>query len=359
MLTSCGNKNHIGKGKSQYPEAITFTDSIIPDVRSLDGRRLAFPELPEPLTIVQQGRFIYLVNSDRTKSRISAYTKDGKWLADFLSRGRGPGEALGGRYLYFSPVNQALVHTDFKQRKVLMYEMASLEDILEKIEAGANKDSLAIRPQKEIRLGNTPNWRSYPTTDQVVSLISTAENDPWIVTSDYAGRVIRSCGVYPELPEVVDDLFLSQIFQCNAVVDSSVGKMAVLYQNTDLIDIYDLQTGKRLQRKHGPSVFYPEFKCEKHGNTYPVFSINGQTRDAYFVCVERGDLIWASYSGNTVSDQVQKIQHIYAFDWEGNPKMKFNLDRSILSFDVDPIDRIIYVLSYEEDGKSYIYCYDY
>ncbi len=358
LLFSCTTTTSPSETGSSYPEAVIFTDSDIPDTNSLIGERLPFPELFEPLTIVQQDGFIYLVNSDRAKNRISAYTSEGKWLRDFLSRGRGPGEVLGGRYLYFSALNNELVYTDFKQRKVLLYDTDSLRNSLNQIVNSPDLAAITIRPQHEIRLGDTPCWRSFPSRNEVFSLVLASDDAPLIVTNDKTGQVVRSFGAYPELAEPVGVQYLSQIFQCNAVVDSAVSRMAILYQSTDLIDIYDLKTGKRLHRRHGPSLFYPKFRCEQKGNAYPAFSINGETRDAYFVCVERGGLIWASYSGNAVSDKVQKIPYIYAFDWDGNPVMKLRLDQRILSFDVDPEHRQIYVLSYE-DGLSYVYRYAY
>lgn len=359
IVFSCAGPKNPGGG-SQYPGAETFTDSLVPEVRSLTGEKLPFPELMEPLALVQQNGYIYLVNSDRMKNRISVYTTDGRRLCDMLSRGRGPGEALSGRYLYYAPQRNALVHTDYVQQKVLLYDVDTLENNLSRLAGGADRDGIVIRPQEEIRLDETACWRSFPARNgETVSLTLSEGDRPWIITTAPNGTLLRSCGAHPALPDAVDPVYWSQIFACNAVVDSAAGRMAVLYQNTDLLDIYDLATGERLHRLHGPAGFYPKFRCERQGNTYPAFSIDGETRDAYFVGVSRGSLIWASYSGHTVSDEIQPVQHIYAFDWEGTPRMKFTVDRPVLSFDVAPESRTIYVLSYEEDGNSHVYRYVY
>ena len=39
---------------------------------------------------------------------------------------------------------------------------------------------------------------------------------------------------------------------------------------------------------------------------------------------------------------------IYTFDWEGNPKVKYTLDRDIISIAVDESNEVLYALQFGE-----------
>ncbi len=174
-------------------------------------------------------------------------------------------------------------------------------------------------------------------------------------------KSLTKFGAYPEHSGVSEHSYC-QALDSHVAVDSANNRVAVFYWYTDLFEIYDVDSGERLARVHGPDGFYPRFREEFVNNAAIAYPIYGETRTAYFNCIDRGGMLWASYGGFYFASESPKhpIVYLYAFDWNGKPLMKFKLDHKISGFDVDPARRTIYTsVEDKSTGNFHLYRYVY
>jgi hypothetical protein len=210
-------------------------------------------------------------------------------------------------------------------------------------------------PSWTIDFGASGIYRGFPEDRKIVSQLWGIGMPPLGVYDPTEKKLTKTFGAYPENSGVSKNSY-AQVLKSHIVVDSDNRRVALFYQYTDLIEIYDVDSGERIARRHGPDGFYPKFKEVSTGNIVRAHPVTG-ARCAYFGCIERGGLIWASYGGHYFEGS-DPVIYIYAFDWAGNPKMMFKLDHPICAFDVDVDNRIIYTsVEEKETGDFYLYKY--
>ncbi len=127
-------------------------------------------------------------------------------------------------------------------------------------------------------------------------------------------------------------------------------RLAVCYNWTDLIDIYDKE-GHSLNRIHGPRYFASHFEEFNDGKVISSSRVKGKTRDAYFSPVNVGDEFWVLFSGKSESEDGYNIlaEQIFVFGWDGTPRRILNLDKGVFAFTVNEKMKKIYGISDSPD----------
>lgn len=163
----------------------------------------------------------------------------------------------------------------------------------------------------------------------------------------------ETINTYGEYQKNSDDLNLETItgiYNASIFTKPSGGKVVMSYVYSDLIEVYDLNTGKHIG-VHGPEKYDVYFQEKKNSSCYYMGkSIN--TRKAFKGGAVTDENIFLVYSGHKTKNRSRndryKSQHgrsIYVYDWEGKPVKKL------------VFDKYIYDLAVSENGKT-LYSYD-
>lgn len=172
-----------------------------------------------------------------------------------------------------------------------------------------------------------------------------ASRNPGYLLNRYneRGELVDSICAYPETGVEIADSEKLNMYSFS-ITTNQQDRIAVCYNLTDLIDIYDSK-GKLCSRLYGPKHFISRFKEFNDGNV--VSSVSAETRDAYFCPVNMGDEFWVLFSGKSESEDDYSIlsNQIFVYGWDGTPRRILNLDQGIFAMAVDKKSRKIYGIS--------------
>ncbi len=171
------------------------------------------------------------------------------------------------------------------------------------------------------------------------------------------GEVVDSIGRYPEANWEITDVEKKNVYSFSFTTNQQ-DRIAVCYNWTDLIDIYDRE-GNLLNRIHGPRYFASHFEEFNDGKVNSSSRVKGETRDAYFSPVHVGDEFWVLFSGKSEDEDGYNIlaEQIFVFGWDGTPRKIFKLDKGVLAFTVNEKMRKIYGISNSPDYHILTFSY--
>ena len=163
---------------------------------------------------------------------------------------------------------------------------------------------------------------------------------------DSNGNNIGTIGNYP-IPNFEVSPIESKTMYGFAYTTNRKDRIAVCYNWTDLIDIYD-DKGNLCHSISGPLHFTSLFKERHNGDAVAALSVKGNRWDAFFVPVAVDNDFWVLFSGEKVEDDSnyrESRNQLLVFGWDGTPKKRFILDRGIFAFTVDSKRKNIYAIS--------------
>ena len=174
---------------------------------------------------------------------------------------------------------------------------------------------------------------------------------------NHEGEITDSIGRYPTANWEVTEAEKKNMYSF-AFTTNQQDRVAVCYNWTDLIDIYDRE-GNLLNRIHGPLQFASHFKEFDDGRVHSSSRVKGQTRDAYFSPVHVGDEFWVLFSGKSEDEEGYSIlaEQIFVFGWDGTPRRILKLDKGVFAFTVDEQTRKIYGISDSPDFHILTFSY--
>ncbi|MBG7631548.1 MAG: hypothetical protein IZT56_14115 [Bacteroidetes bacterium] len=260
--------------------------------------------------------------------------KKGEFSKGYVSKGKGPGETIGASCA--GVIDDKLWFYDISLNKVL---------ITDKKKAIKNN---SFYPFKEYKLKN-----HYSRIDLMDSLnfygIGNFESTSQSIIEKTNLISNEKDEYYGEFRDDLNDIEHGTI---KGVYNSSInikpsGKSIVLgYRHTDLIEIYNLDSGKCIAVQ-GPEKYGVNFVAKKKTMSY--MGKNEKTRKSFVSGTVTDNYIYLIYSGasakNTSEENRFDWQYgkfIYVYDWEGNPVKKIILDRHIYAIGISDDDKTLY-----------------
>lgn len=335
-LLSCSqeNKNYADASLVEYGDFEVVRD-LKAEMIDMDSSILA------PIQLQVYDTILAVMNSRADKLVHLFDLKSKKKVAEHISVGQGPNEMLvprfvenDGRTVQVSDLMTSIVakydYSDFiRQEEPTIIERVTLEK----------------RPFGEIRLLD----KNFIGPARKVSCLLYKFNE--------RGEVVDSIGSYPEVSWETTDTEKIDMYAFSFTTNLQ-DKIAICYNWTDLIDIYD-NKGKLCDRIHGPKKFVSHFKEFNDGKVISTSAVKDQTRDAFYCPVNVGDEFWVLFSGKSNSEENYSIlaNQILVYGWDGSPRNALNLDKGIFAFSVDKKNKKIYGISDDPDFHIVAFSY--
>ena len=316
--------------KKNYADASLVEYDDFKDVVNLKGEEMDMDSSVWAPNQLQVYDTILAVMNSRTDKLVHLFNvKAKKKIAEHISVGQGPNEMLAPRFIEND--GQSVQLSDLMTSVLFKYDCGDFMKQEEPV--SVERMALKRRPFGEIRLLDK-------------SFIAPArKNSCLFYKFDQRGEVIDSIGRYPEVNWETTDAEKLDMYAFSFTTNFN-DKIAVCYNWTDLIDIYDGK-GQLCNRIHGPLHFVSHFREFNDGKVISTSQVEGQTRDAYFCPVNVGDEFWVLFSGKSESEEDYSIlaNQILVYGWDGSPQKVLNLDKGIFAFSVDKKNKKIYGIS--------------
>ncbi|WP_294592404.1 BF3164 family lipoprotein [uncultured Bacteroides sp.] len=328
LLLSCSHehKNYVDASIVEYSDFEDVED-LKAEIIDLDSFILA------PIQLQIYDTILAVMNSRADKLVHLFNLKSKKKVAEHISVGQGPDEMLVPRFVEND--GRSVQVSDLMTSIVSKYD--SNDFMSQEEPASIEKISLEKRPFGEVRLLN----KNFVGPARKVSCLLYRFNE--------RGEVVDSIGSYPKTSWENTDTEKIDMYAFSFATNLQ-DKVAICYNWTDLIDIYD-DKGKLCNRIHGPKCFVSQFKEFNDGKVISTSAVKDQTRDAYFCPVNVGDEFWVLFSGKSESEEGYSIlaNQIMVYGWDGSPRRILNLNKGIFAFTVDKKNKKVYGISDDPD----------
>lgn len=305
-------------------------DTISSKTLYLHGNPLIFhKDIKNPVRIQCLDSILLLTNRNNSTflDKYNLNTKE--YMGDIISFGTGPDEMLIIKQM--QKTDSCIWLFDQSQSKIFKYSLP--EFYLEKTIKSSNTITL-----EEMAY----NFLILPTGKIIATTFNT-ENKRFSFF-DLSGKLIEHKGEYPTFGKTLTEYEKIESFFCEMILTPDNKNIILTYQQTDLIEIYDIE-GNLKQRIHGPDIFFPALKQNGTHDKIRVSPKYGEARDAYFCPTLYNDEIWLLYSGKFYDPNIAFIylhDNILVFDTKGNFIKQYKLDIPIFAFSIDSKNKKIY-----------------
>ena len=299
---------------------------------------------PARLALIDTFLFVVDIKLDTIIHLFSSNSK--AYLGKLISRGSGPSELITCSDIETSRTKRNFWAYDITSRKWIEYNIDSLsknqkhENIIDFNNISSDYKGIFH-----------PQW----LTDSTLVCSSLFKyNERFFVFDKKLEMKKAIYNPYLKIYPKFGDNILGDIFSSFISIKPDKSKIVIAGRYLDLIEIYndngDIQTMLK-----GPDKYF-DFKFDiessiKQGSLIKL----PETKRAYIGIKTTDNCIYLLYSGKERKDpsHYSYASIIYAFDWNGQPLKKYELDAPILSFEIDEKNNIIYALHQD----SYIITY--
>lgn len=248
--------------------------------------------------------------------------KKNKLSGGYLNGGRGPSEALAG------------IATGIKENKLWFYDIVLKKILITDIDKALSNNAFSFNEY--------PVNESFYKIDFINGLNYLAvgsNNSPYEIQQiDLVSGNVKN--EFEKLKTTSDNIpihnykYAHQSYIHNK---PSGDKTVLIYRFMDKIKIFDLKS------KSSKTI-----QCPNEIKIDPVFLKTGEitenTKRTFISSTITDNFIYLAYSGNSVfSENSGLANHIYVYDWNGNPIRKIVLDKKIESLTVSDDDETLYV----------------
>jgi hypothetical protein len=286
--------------------------------------------------------------SDTLLFYINPYTKDkfvtctnlkGKVLKKFIKKGKGPNEVFSIFILGFLNNKKILYAVDNS-----LYRIAYLYKITDIL--GKKK----VKPIKVIEIGEGYDFISGLITEN--RLINTNDTSKYkLQIVDSLKHLVRNIGKYNMNITKNNSYYVNTAFERMLELNEKRNKIAVVYYNTDILEIYDT-TGNQLFVGQGPdNINLESFTPSLAKSTDSYGIVENKSKNAYTSIKSDKKYIYTEYNGRTATkSNVFTDHYILVFDWTGKPIKYFYIKKPISSFSVDEKNNVLYC--YDTDNGN-------
>lgn len=252
----------------------------------------------------------------------------------FLRKGRGPNEAIGVSTTGI--FKGQLWAYDITMRKLQISDIKNLDGSTKPIPF---KDYAVGDSYFKVTLGDNLNVYGKSLFNKVNCKVETVNL--------MDGEKINELGEFYKVPNNVDIRTIKDAYAGEIVIKPTGDKIAVAYNFSDCIEIYNLNTGEQ-KVVQGPEVFDVSF-IEKRRKDHYYMGKTKESKSAFVNATVTDNYIYLIYSGNTRTNRSEEARYkwsngnyIFVFDWNGNPVKRITLDRHIQSLGVSKDDKTFY-----------------
>lgn len=324
LLLSCSQEKKI------FADSTLVTYDDFKEVIDLKAEKVGLDSvLLAPIQLQVYDTVLAVMNSRADKLVHLFGLGSGMKIAEHVSVGQGPDEMVMPRFIEND--GRSVQLSDLMTSAVMKYDLPGFF----KPEAPVRSEQISL---KERAFGEVRLLKG--------GYIAPARNTSFLFhVYNVKGERVDSIGGYPEVGWETTDTEKLNMYTFSFTTNLQ-DKIAVCYNWTDLVDIYD-GAGNLCKRLHGPKQFVSHFKEVRDGQVISASPEKGQTRDAYFCPVNMGDEFWVLFSGKSESEENYSIlaDLICVYGWDGTPRKILNLDEGVFTIAVDKKNRRIYGIS--------------
>ncbi|MFZ1288464.1 MAG: BF3164 family lipoprotein [Melioribacteraceae bacterium] len=324
ILNNCSNNSKFEKSTELRAEEI------------IDGDSLGFP-----FEIISMNDLIIILDKKPLidNSTIKVYDHNYHLITSFGKRGKGPGE-------YLQPVD--LTKSIGIDYEFTLYDFSNLRLTNYKIDRNYQFHIKNIYPLK----GGMP-YQAVFTNDKIIVSLGLGLEYNRIAIFDTNGTIKKTIGEIPPGKEKNTPVPLHLQAYKGKLRLSPDGKYYVISaQYSDYIDILN-KAGNLKKRIIGPLDKEPEYDVVSAGEI-PVMALDTKKCIyGYLDIAVNDEFIYALYSGNQFSDHKYEGNFIHVYDFNGQLKKNYKLTESIVDFDIDFHNAIIYGIKINPNIKVY------
>jgi len=329
LLTCCADKKQSNQ--------VVFKDQDLPKIK-LQSVKLDFDEFMDPRVIDRKGRFLFVMESNRTTVDVPAIhiidTDDWSYYRSKGAKGHGPYELAGANTFFRDNARDSFRVYSRQDKKMLEY---TIQDT----------SRLAIAEYKLPEIAFMV-VRISPATDS--TFLGVSVDDPnRMIEFHRSGERIAGYGEWEKVG-THPDLDNFQLFQINSgwfKGDQELGLHVFACIFRDRLEIFDYNT-KEFIIVDGPSLDLPTFDVMGQDLYIPLEDNPYKYRDISIT----EDYIFALYGGIGELEyrKTSKVaEKIYVFTHQGEPVTLLELDRSLMGLAVDTSKRKIYGITTDEN----------
>jgi hypothetical protein len=253
--------------------------------------------------------------------------KTNKLSNGYLSKGRGPNEALG--IACFGIKDNIFWTYDVTLKKFLLTETSK---ILKSDSIIPNFKRINFKKGfYEVNLFDENSYYGVGSSENFNSKITKMN-----MTND---KAINEYGSFTETNKPID--LLKDIYTSYIYMRPKGDKIVLPYRYTDVIEIFDIKNEKNFAIQ-GPENFDVIYE-EGNRNKINYMKKTKETKKAFVSGAVTNDYIYLLYSGNNREDKNWSYgKQVYVYDWDGNPIQKINLDRYVYAICITSDNKTIY-----------------
>ena len=251
-----------------------------------------------------------------------------KFSKPYASKGRGPGEIMGMASIGI--YNDHLWINDFTGKKMMLLDK-----------------------NKAVLKASASDYKEYSFKNNRFFDIKLIDNLQCIATGSETskskiqildltrGEIVKEFGKLKSYSEGFPIHVITKASLTQSYLRPTSDKLVLAYFHTDIIEIFDLNTGKSVALQ-GPEKFDIDFTV--HNNHW--FE-NDKTRVTFIGGSVTNDNIYLLYSGKKFNEEKAfRGSYVFVYDWNLNPVKKITLDKEVYQICVSEDNKTLY--SYDE-----------
>ena len=254
-----------------------------------------------------------------------------KFSKPYIKRGKDVKQILGSANIGI--FNNSLFLNDFTAKKMMILNKNNMID---------DSSNLKI---KEFSFKGNRYYRSL-LIDKLQSICTGSEKSKFkIQIIDLpTGKIIQEFGMLKKRPNDIPLHIITNASLTETFFNSKRKKIVLAYIHTDVIEIFNIDTKKRISLK-GPEFFDIEFK-----NYQNRWFETEKTRVAFIGGSVTDKFIYLLYSGKYFSHiNAFKSKYVFVYDWNLKPIKKIKLNMEVSHISISNDDKTLY--SFDEKRK--------
>lgn len=322
LFCSCASKeNNIPSFNWESTEKRLLTSEVVLSIKEFNPSKIVFFE-----------DFLFMSHSKTEKLLSIHELKSGKTIGQFVGKGKGPQELLSIQNLSKNEKLETLTLYDAITSKYIVCNIKELKN--GRLETLSNGETILNFVKEQVIYSND-------------SLIIYLGQNARLICQNIMGQMVDSVGDYSIFNNSEKPMWLPQIYNGQIVYNEETEQIAIFNRLTDKIEFYKKRELTKIIS--GPDSFNEMYKIMSIGGGLAMAHYSDKTRIAYERVVSNSKYIFALYSGLTFGEDGTHHNIIFKFDWNGMPIERYELDKPLISFDVDWKNNVIYGLNTEDN----------